>query len=197
MELFKLERDFYNRDTLVVSKDLIGKYIVRNINKRKLICRITEVEAYCGPEDKGCHSYNNNMTKRNEVMFGPSGYAYVYIIYGMYYCLNVVTEEDGKPCAVLIRSIEPVEGTDYMSFNRFKKRYKDLNSYQRKNFLNGPGKLCMALNITKEQNGLDLCGNTIFIASDGLNKKYKIKSGPRINIDYAEEYKDKPWRFYI
>jgi DNA-3-methyladenine glycosylase len=197
MNLQKIGRDFYNRKTLVVAQELLGKYIIHTYNKNDLIVRITETEAYCGALDKACHSYGNKKTKRNTVMFGNPGYAYIYLIYGMYYCLNIVTEEEGKPCAVLIRGVEPVRGLEYMAFNRFGKSYDKLNSYQKRNFSNGPGKLCIAMGLNKEYNGVDICKSNLYIAKDLKDYDFEIGKGPRINIDYAEEYKDKPWRFFI
>lgn len=128
----KLSVEFYSRDTITVAKDLLGKLLVRNIDGNKLIGKIVEVEAYLGPIDKACHSYNFKRTQRNEVMYGPAGIAYVYFIYGMYYCLNFVTEREGMPCAVLIRALEPIEGLDTMALNRFGKTYSELIKSQRK-----------------------------------------------------------------
>lgn len=122
-----LKRDFFVRDTLTVAKELLGKNIVRNIDGNKLIARIVETEAYIGPFDKAAHSYNNKKTQRNEVMFKDAGHAYIYFIYGMYYCFNIVTEEENKPCAVLIRAAQPIEGIEYMALNRYNKRLSDLS----------------------------------------------------------------------
>lgn len=193
----KLEKDFYLNDTLNTAKQLIGKYIVRKIDNADLIMKITETEAYIGSIDKACHAYKNKRTERTEVMFAEGGKTYVYMIYGMYYCLNVVTEKKDVPCAVLIRGGIPHKGFDKMSLFRYNKKYNELNNYQIKNFSNGPGKLCKALNITKEQNFLDLTENEIYICEKKEDKKPKIKIGKRINIDYAEEAKDFLWRFYI
>ena len=129
-------------------------------------------------------------------MYGPPGVAYVYFIYGMYYCFNIVTQKEGIPEAVLIRAVEPVENIDLMAINRFKKPYEELTKYQKKNLTNGPGKLCMALNIGREQNGLDLCGDTLYL-EEGQKQYFNIVATTRIGIDYAEEAKDFPYRFYI
>lgn len=192
-----LNREFYNRDTLAVAKDLLGKVIIHNTDSGTIEGKIVEVEAYKGPIDKAAHSFGNRRTKRNEIMFGPPGHAYVYFIYGMYYCMNVVAESINNPCAVLIRGIEPVFGIDIMAQNRYKKSKDQLSKKDFKNLGNGPGKLCIALGIDKNYNGIDLCGNILNISDPESNENFKIKSSKRINIDYAEEAIDFPWRFYI
>jgi DNA-3-methyladenine glycosylase len=193
----KLPREFYNRPTLEVAKDLLGKLLVRFINGQTLVCRINEVEAYIGKIDKASHAFGGKLTPRTEVMFGPPGKAYVYLIYGMYYCLNVVTEPEGEPCAVLIRGATPIENIEMMSQIRYGKDYNCLTKYQIKNFMNGPGKLCKALDITKEQNTGDLLGEDLYICENPQPFVAPIKISKRINIDYAEEAKDFLWRFYI
>lgn len=192
----KLTKDFYEGDTIEVAKSLLGKILVHRVNGIELMGRIVEVEAYVGAIDKACHCYNNKRTKRTEVMFGHPGYAYIYLIYGMYYCMNIVTEREGEGAAVLIRALEPIGEIEEMAANRYKKQYKDLNKRQIKNLTNGPGKLCSALNITGDNYGDDLTGNKLYVVDDG----YKILSigiSSRINIDYADEAKDFKWRFFI
>ncbi|MCX7904366.1 MAG: DNA-3-methyladenine glycosylase [Caloramator sp.] len=191
----KLPVDFYSRDTITVAKELLGKLLVRNINGNKLVGKIVEVEAYLGPIDKACHSYNFRRTQRNEVMYGPPGIAYVYFIYGMYYCLNFVTEKEGMPCAVLIRALEPIEGFDIMALNRFGKTYSELTKSQKRNLTNGPGKLCRAFNIDKALNGHSLLSDEIYVLDN--QEDFEIVAGKRIGIDYAEEAKDFEWRFFI
>lgn len=159
--------------------------------------KITETEAYIGSIDKACHAYKNKKTKRTEIMFNEGGYAYIYLIYGMYYCMNIVTGEKDNPCAVLIRGGIIENEIDEMSILRYGKKYSELSKYQIKNFSNGPGKLCKAMNITKELNKENLLNDVLYICDDGKNIKYDIKEGKRINIDYAEEAKDFLWRFYI
>lgn len=193
----KLERDFYNRDSVTVAKDLLGKYLVHVVDGEELIGKIVEVEAYMGPTDKAAHSYNNRRTERNEVMYGPPGFAYVYIIYGMYNCMNVVVEETGKPQAVLIRALEPVKGIETMSKFRYDKKYNELLKREKSGLTSGPGKLCKALNIDRSLNGEDLCKDKLYIFQDETEKKFEMVATTRINIDYAEEAKDYPWRFYI
>ncbi|MBZ4663795.1 MAG: DNA-3-methyladenine glycosylase [Caloramator sp.] len=191
-----LNRDFYKKDTLNVAKELLGKNIVRNINGHKLIGRIVETEAYIGPFDKAAHSYNNKKTQRNEVMFKDAGHAYIYFIYGMYYCFNIVTEDEGNPCAVLIRAIEPIDGIDYMCKLRYKKDLKEISKSQFKNLTNGPSKLCIALNLDKSLNGINLFSDALYVEDAGYNN-FDIVETTRINIDYAEEARFYPWRFYI
>ena len=149
-----------------------------------------------GITDKAAHAYGGKRTPRVEVMYGRPGFSYVFMIYGMYYCFNTVTREEGNPQAVLIRAVEPIEGFDLMSQNRFKKAYNQLTKSQIKNLTNGPGKLCRALLIDKNLNREDLCGDKLYI-EEGENEEFNIISSKRVGIDYAEEAKDYPWRFYI
>ncbi len=194
----KLKRKFYNRPTLDVAKDLLGKKIVHYINGKRLVGKIVEVEAYIGAIDKAAHSYNNRRTKRSEIMFGPPGYAYVYLIYGMYNCINVVTQNEGKGTAVLIRAVEPVENIETMAYNRYNRPIESLKKRQIINLTDGPGKLCMAMGITKAaNNGMDLCGNTLWIEKAAEDRTFEIVTTTRVNIDYAEEAVHFPWRFYI
>lgn len=195
-QLKKLNKDFFKDKTLDIARKLLGKVLVHDYEDKELMGRIVEVEAYIGAIDKAAHCYNNRRTKRTEVMFGPPGYAYVYFIYGMYNCLNVVTEERGKGAGILIRGLEPLKGLNDMSLNRYNKPLKDINQRQRINLTNGPGKLCRALNITKDNYGENLMGDKLFICDDGY-KDFKLESSKRINIDYAEEAKDFMWRFFI
>jgi DNA-3-methyladenine glycosylase len=192
----KLERDFYLRDTLIVAEELLGKLLVHQTERGRLVGRIVETEAYTGPEDKGSHSYGGKRTKRNEAMYHIGGTAYVYLIYGMYYCFNVVTEQEGMPSAVLIRALEPVEGETCMADMRYGREYASLSQQQKLALSNGPGKLCLSMGITIAENGLDLCGNRLYIC-ETQKEDFRIKTGPRINIAYADEYALKPWRFYI
>ncbi|MBN2853370.1 MAG: DNA-3-methyladenine glycosylase [Clostridia bacterium] len=187
-----LDSNFFNRPTLEVASDLLGKVIVRNGVKAVIV----ETEAYIGPVDKGCHAYHFKKTKRNEVMFSCGGVAYLYLIYGMYYCLNFVTEGEGFPCAVLIRSVEVVEGLDTACRRRYKKEYSQLSSRQIRNLSNGPGKVCMLFNLSSAQNGMSLQTDDMYIEDNGISG-FDIVKAKRINIDYAEEARDFLWRFYI
>jgi DNA-3-methyladenine glycosylase len=191
-----LNREFYNRDSLLVAKELLGKVLVHEINGPKLSVKIVETEAYMGITDKAAHSYAGKRTPRVEVMYGGPGFSYVFMIYGMYYCFNIVTREEGTPQAVLIRAGEPIEGLDLLAQNRFKRSYKELTKGQIRNLTNGPGKLCRALSIDKRANGEDLCSDNLYVA-EGENEILSIITAKRIGIDYAEEAKNFPWRFYI
>ena len=194
----KLNQNFYARDTLTVARELLGKHLVRVVEGVSLTLRITETEAYIGRMDKACHAYNYKRTKRTETLFASPGTAYLYLIYGMYTCLNCVTEAEGEPAAVLIRGGEPADAqsADLLSDSRFGCAAADKSSYKRKNFLNGPGKLCKALSLTTKENGLSLMGSTLYILDAGETPD-AIYTGKRIGIDYAEEAADFPWRFYL
>lgn len=192
----KLRREFYARDTLIVARDLLGKILVHRTENSILKGKIVEVEAYLGLEDKAAHSYGGRKTERVRAMYGIPGTAYVYIIYGMHYCLNVVAKKEGVPEGVLIRGIEPVEGLEEMCINRFGKAFEELSNYQKKNLTNGPGKLTKALNIDKRYNMEDLCGAKLYLLEGG-QEAFDIVETSRIGIDYAEEAKDYPYRFYI
>ena len=187
------------------ARQLLGKYLVRRLEGETLVCRITETEAYVGRCDKACHAYNYRKTDRTATLFLEPGRAYVYLIYGMYHCLNFVTEPEGEPAAVLIRGGEAIAGWETMSRLRYGKPFEELTSYQRKNFLNGPGKLCKALSLTRADDRTDLTGDTLFVCDSPADlglpcptpAKEKICSGPRIGVDYAEEARDFPWRFWL
>lgn len=185
----KLERDFYTRDTLIVAKELLGKLLVRNSPEGIVKGKIVEVEAYVGSIDKACHAYNDLRSKRTEIMYKNGGHAYVFMIYGMYSCMNVVTNKENLGEAVLIRALEPIDGIELMKKRR--------NTEKIKNLTNGPGKLCKALDITKELSGTDLCSNTLYIEDYETISEENIISSKRINIEYAEEAKDFLWRFTI
>ncbi|NLJ58296.1 MAG: DNA-3-methyladenine glycosylase [Tissierellia bacterium] len=192
----KVDRNFYNRDARIVGQDLIGKTLVRKYNHTLIKSRIIETEAYIAAIDKASHGYGGKITPRTRVMFGPPGYTYVYLIYGMYYCLNFVTEEEGVGSGVLIRAVEPLENIEQMYLNRYNKPLNELTNYQKKNLSNGPGKLCNALKITTEHNGIDLTANEIYVEDAGY-KAFTLEKSKRINIDYAEEAKDFLWRYTI
>lgn len=184
-----LNKSFYIRDGYSVARELLGKILVKKIGKNVMKGRIVETEAYLAPKDKASHAYNNRLTKRTKTMFMEGGYSYVYLIYGIYACFNVVTNRKGVPHAVLIRALEPLDGIEFMYENRNSKTDQDL--------LNGPGKLCQAFNISIDD---DACNLTIqenlWIEDDGYKPEFIVES-KRIGIEYAEEYKEKLWRFYI
>lgn len=194
----KLMRAFYARDTLTVARELLGKYLVRVVDGQALTVRLTETEAYIGRMDKACHAYGYKRTRRTETLFEAPGTAYIYLIYGMYDCLNLVTEPEGEPAAVLIRSAEPVTkaDADAIAVRRFGCTAAEMTAYQRKNFLNGPGRLCKGLSLTRAQNGLSLLGDQLYVLDSGQVPE-TIHAGKRVGIDYAEEAADFPWRFYL
>lgn len=206
MVLAKLSAEFYDRDTLQVARELIGKYLVRRLEGVPLVCRINETEAYIGRRDKACHAYNYRRTRRTETLFAAPGTAYIYMVYGMHHCLNFVTEPEGEPCAVLIRGGQILHGREMISRLRFGKPPEELSNYQKKNLLNGPGKLCRGLALTRAHNGMSLTGEELFVCQspadlglppeDPESLPRRILTGKRVGIDYAEEAADFPWRFY-
>lgn len=195
----RLNKDFFNRDTLIVAKELLGKILVRKIDGVILKGKIVETEAYIGAIDKASHAYGGKRTNRTETLYAEPGTVYVFSIYGMYYCLNLISEEKDVAAGVLIRGIEPLEGIEKMSQLRYKKNYEELSSYEKKNFSNGPSKLCMALGIDKRDNCINtISSEELYVEEDFLNKEaFSIVESKRIGIDYAEEAKDFLWRFYI
>jgi DNA-3-methyladenine glycosylase len=183
----KLETSFYDRPTLEVAPDLLGKVLVRRLGRSRLAGRIVETEAYVGPEDRACHA-SRGRTARTEIMFGPAGHAYVFLIYGVWCCLNVVTERLDFPAAVLIRAIEPLEGISKMTA----RRGRDLALHQ---IGSGPGKLTTALGIDLSDNGARLDGSGLWIEDRGLDPA-PVRAAPRIGVDYAGAWSRKPWRFF-
>lgn len=171
----KLPRDFYAQDTLTVAQGLIGTYLAHRSNGITRIGRIVETEAYQGPEDLAAHSAKGQ-TPRNTPMFGAPGHAYVYLIYGMWHCVNVVTRDAGIPHAVLIRAVEPIADLDAKTY--------------------GPGLLCRALNIDRSLNGVDLLGDVLWIEARSNDISPAIANATRIGIDYAGDWAARPWRFY-
>jgi DNA-3-methyladenine glycosylase len=183
----KLPRSFYEQPTVDVAKQLLGKYLVRNHPEGFTLGRIVETEAYIGPHDLACHA-SHGRTGRTEVMFGLGGHAYVYFVYGVHYMLNLVTEAFNHPAAVLIRAVEPVDGIQLMEARRRTER--------RRNLCSGPGKLCQAFAIDRSLNGADLCGDIIYIEDKG-EPIPRFLAKPRIGVDYAGKWKDKPFRFLV
>lgn len=185
----KLSSEFYRRNTQTVARQLLGKKLVHQVNGQRLSGLITETEAYLGIKDRACHSFGGRSTERIQSMYLDGGHAYVYFIYGMYFCFNVVTRSDRHPEAVLIRALEPLEGIEQMEINRNENNIKKL--------ANGPGKLCLALDINKKQDGLSLLGDEIFIEDYQNVPRTKIVSRPRVGISSAQEAVLWPLRFYI
>ena len=170
-----LPRAYFNRPTLDVARSLIGKYLVRENGQGKIAGKIVEVEAYVGPEDKACHA-SKGRTQRTDVLFGPPGFAYVYLIYGMYHCLNVVTEREEFPAAILIRAIEIGE-----------------------RLIDGPGRLCREMGIDRTLNRIDLTqGDALWFEDrEQAVPEKAIGTFPRIGVDYAGAWAKKPWRFRL
>ncbi len=185
-----LPHDFYLRSTETVAKDLLGKKLCRELPSGQVLSGyIVETEAYLGLLDKACHSFGGRKTDRTCVMYEQGGVAYVYFIYGMYYCLNVVSSKKDHPEAVLIRALEPCDGIDFMKMKS--------QQFNEKKILNGPGKLCKVLEITKTFNTHDLTEKPLWIEEGRKISKKDIISSPRINIGYAEEWAHEPLRFTI
>ncbi|WP_028388698.1 DNA-3-methyladenine glycosylase [Legionella fairfieldensis] len=172
----KLPREFYNRETSRVAKDLLGHHIVHYSQGIAKIGKIVEVEAYLGPHDLAAHS-SKGLTKRTVTMFGPPGYAYVYLIYGMYHCFNIVTEPSGIGAAVLIRAVEPVANITGRTM--------------------GPGLLCRAMMIDRHLNAHDLLSDDLFITDADYEPPAHIVEAPRVGVHYAKEWANKLLRFYI
>jgi len=187
--MIRLDLSFYHQPTLQMARGLLGKQLVRVLNGQRLSGLIVETEAYIGEADKACHA-SRGRTPRTEVMYGPPGRAYVYFIYGMHHCFNVVTEEEGFPAAVLIRALEPWEGLEWMRRHR--------PSCSDDQLTNGPGKLCAALAIDRTLNGVDLCASRVFFIERGrIVADEDIATSLRIGIRSDEVARSRPWRFYI
>ncbi len=179
---------FYDRPTLEVAEDLIGKVLARRIGAERVSGIIVETEAYIGQDDRACHA-SRGRTPRTEVMFGPPGHAYVYMIYGVHHCLNAVTEAPGFPAAVLIRAIEPLDGLARLGRNRPRAvRASEIGS--------GPGKLCQAMGIDRRLNAVSLSASELWIEDRSIHPG-PLAASPRVGVDYAAEYRDKPWRFFV
>jgi DNA-3-methyladenine glycosylase len=189
----KIPLSYYlQEDVVAISKDLLGKFLFTNIHDEGITGgMIVETEAYAGAIDKASHAHGNRMTNRTKVMYEEGGVAYVYFIYGMYNLFNIITNSGGIPHAILIRAIEPTEGIDIM----LKRRKMDT---LKRNLTAGPGTLTQALGITREQNGLSLLEDTIWLEDRGVHLKEKnIIASPRVGVAYAEEHAELPWRFRI
>src|SRR6266487_2529402 len=172
----KLGRTFYDRDTMTVARELLGKYLVLVWRGVERVGRIVEVEAYLGSHDLAAHS-SKGLTERTQVMFGPPGHAYVYLIYGMYYCMNVVTEREGHASAVLLRAVEPMKNLAGRT--------------------GGPGLLCRAMNIDKRLNAHDLLSDHFHVAASPESESFTLVKRPRVGVDYARHWARRHLRFYI
>lgn len=172
----KLPRTFYDRDTIGVAQELLGKLLIHNTGSFERVGKIVEVEAYLGEHDLAAHS-SKGLTERTKTMFGPPGHAYVYLIYGVHHCMNVVTERAGHAAAVLLRAVAPVKNISDKT--------------------NGPGLLCRALEIDRRLNAHDLLSEDFFIAAPATTEKFSIVKRPRIGVDYAGSWAKRRLRFYI
>jgi len=172
----KIPRSFYDRDTIEVARDLLGKHLVHEAGGHRKVGRIVEVEAYLGEHDLAAHS-SKGRTERTKVMFGPPGHAYVYLIYGMHCCMNVVTQGEGHASAVLLRALEPVEGLEGRT--------------------QGPGLLCKAMGIDRSLNAVDLTGSTLYVANPREEPPIAIVKRPRVGVDYAGHWARRLLRFYV
>lgn len=192
-----IDKEFYNRSAIDVANDLLGKVLVREVDGKVLKGKIVETESYVGAIDKACHAYNGRRTKRTEILYSDCGVAYIYFIYGLYHCFNIVTNEKEVAEAVLIRAVEPLNEFDYISQVRYKKKFNELTKAQIKNLTNGPSKLCLAYLIDKDLNGDKIYEKGRIYLEESEEKDFEIVKTKRIGIDYAEEAKDFLWRFYI
>jgi DNA-3-methyladenine glycosylase len=186
----RLQRDFFARDTLTVARELLGQRLVRILGDMRLSGYIVEVEAYIGEDDQASHAHPGR-TARNATMYGPPGHAYVYLIYGMHHCLNIVTDREGYPAAILLRALEPLEGIPLMERQRGHRPVTQLT--------NGPARLCQALAIDRRLDGADLCAPDapLFVERGIFVPDEDIVTGPRVGVRGDETALTVPWRFYI
>lgn len=209
----RLPRKFFTRDGITVAKELLGKILVHETPVGAIRGVITEVESYMGENDKGSHTYGGKRTERTEPMYHIGGTSYVYLIYGMYSCMNIACMTDGIPQAVLLRSVVPadeeskrlmtklrLEPVNRKQEEKGKETYTEDNlpSSIQKHLSDGPGKMCIAMGITREDNDIDMVKSDSFYVTEGIKiSPRKILAGRRIGIDYAEEAADYLWRFYV
>ncbi len=214
-----LERAFFTRDGITVAKELLGKILVHETPLGTIRGFITEVESYMGVEDKGSHTYGGRRTERTEPMFRIGGTSYVYFTYGMYHCMNISSEQAENPQAVLLRSVIPVDKVSEermlalrmeIQLQKARKRKEAkgevlteeeilrMEKNTRKHLADGPGKLCIAMGVTKADNAIDMVESDVFYVTDGISvSSEEIRTGKRIGIDYAGEAADYLWRFYL
>lgn len=187
----KLQKDFYTRsDTVQIAKELLGKKLVSQLEGIKTAGIICETEAYCGTIDRGCHAYNRRFTDRTRVMYEEGGVTYVYLCYGVHYLFNIVTHSAGKPHAILIRAIAPVEGTEEMLLRRnVKKNTPSLAA--------GPGLVSQCMGFTTKHTGISLLGNRIWLEDGAAVPAKEIIESPRVGMNFSGPYKLIPWRFRI
>ncbi len=188
----RLNKGWFARPTLTVAKDLLGCVLVHKTPRGAISGTIVEVEAYCGVTDRACHTYGGRRSKRNDVMFGEAGHAYIYLIYGMYNCFNITSDTDDHPCAILIRALRPLSGIDLMRANSPKIRKEN-------ELCMGPGRLCRAMAITRKEYGLPLFdpASRLYVTGGDNVQKFQIVKSKRIGIDYAGKDAERLWRFSI
>lgn len=209
----RLGREFFTRDGITVAKELLGKVLVHDTCAGIIRGIITEVESYMGEQDKGSHTYGGKRTERTEPMYHAGGTSYVYLIYGMYSCMNIAAMTDGIPQAVLLRSVVPADEDSRQRMLSL--RLAELNRKQekkgktlytaddcppslKKHLSDGPGRMCIAMGITRADNDMDMVESGTFYVTEGIKvRKKQIQTGKRIGIDYAEEAADYLWRFFI
>ncbi|MGB9867803.1 MAG: DNA-3-methyladenine glycosylase [Bacillota bacterium] len=189
--MIPLPREFYLVDALTLAKRLLGKVLVHRTAEGETAGIIVETEAYMGPEDRAAHTWKGRRTPRTQVWYGPGGYAYVYFVYGMHCCFNVVANYPDIPHAVLVRALDPIVGLDLMA--------RRLGVTPHRRMCSGPARLCKAMGIGLSHNGVDLCGSKLFIAELGAPTvgPEAIAAAPRVGIDYAGEAREYLWRFFL
>ena len=193
----RLTRKFYQRDPVTLARALLGQLLVRTLaDGTRLAGRIVETEAYLGVKDRAAHSFGGRRTARNAAMWGPAGHAYVYFVYGMHHCMNVVAEDVERPTAVLIRALEPLEGLERMRVHRAGTR--PAARLRDTDLCSGPAKLAQALCLDRALDGVDLvAGDTLFLERAARVAPRRIVAAPRIGVAYAGEWAAKPLRFYV
>lgn len=192
----KLQKDFFLQDAIVVARELLGKILVIKHNEKYFLSLINETEAYGGDDDDASHA-NKGKTPRNQIMFEEGGYSYIYLIYGIYSCFNIVCGLKNDPQAVLIRSLIPLNNHQEISQARFGLDYLQLSNKQKNNLLSGPGKICHGLKLTRKDNGKSILGDEIFIIETKKKVCYQLQISKRINIDYAIISRDFPYRYFF
>ena len=185
----KLSREFFARPALEVARDIIGRRLVHRTAGGTVAGIVVEAEAYTGIDDPASHAYGGRRTRRNEVMWGPPGHAYIYQIYGMHLCFNVVSGREGEPQGTFIRAVRPAEGLELMAT----RRGLPLDDRSVRRLCNGPSKLCQAFGITRSMNGMDVCADELYF-TEGAAPPH-VATSRRVGIDYAGEGRERPWRF--
>lgn len=202
----RLSREFFARDGITVAKELLGKILVHETKLGVVRGIITETESYMGEEDKGSHTYGGKRTNRTEPMYHQGGTSYVYLIYGMYSCMNIAAMTEGIPQAVLLRKVEPADEASREIMEQLRLGQKAIKRESasrqpasiRRHLADGPGKLCIAMDITRQDNDIDMVSSPSFYVTEGVEvTEEQIRAGKRIGIDYAEEAADYLWRFYL